>query len=311
MSQLQTSLKNAKDHPWQNATVSFYVVKRRLVHRDAHYEVLNVNVDEALAKKVRTITKGKILSSNAVRQYDFNTADLDDDVLGLKTDETDLQSVIDQISNGDVQNTNSYDDLVGSWLYIARLDLPNTPSLYGARKISSGWIAKEVCQLVNAIFKNNMLVDLEQGELFRIDTKIDFFSFDGVLFVADKKNFETALNFREGMERNRDEIVKEFQSLGFFANAQDITTLIGNNVTRLRRLSQVKNSAYYRDPKYLNALRRVNKAEKWGLNYDNKGRIIADEDTIENILKYLNNDRLSSKINKEEFAVDVKHKLAF
>ena len=59
------------------------------------------------------------------------------------------------------------------------------------------------CQLVNAIFKNNMLVDLEQGELFRIDTKIDFFSFDGVLFVADKKNFETALNFREGMERNR------------------------------------------------------------------------------------------------------------
>ena len=57
----------------------------------------------------------------------------------------------------------------------------------------------------------------------------------------------------------------------------------------------MKNSAYYRDPKYLNALRRVNKAEKWGLNYDSKGRIIADEDTIENILKYLNNDRLSSK----------------
>ncbi len=310
MSPLQTSLKKAKDLPWQNATVSFYVVKRRLVHRDAHYEVLNVNVDEALAKKVRKIAKDKIFGSNAVRQYDFNTADLDDDVLGLKTEETDLQSVIDQISNGDLQNANSYDDLVGSWLYIARLDLPNTPPLYAARKISSGWIAKEVSQLVNAIFKNNMLVDLEQGELFRIDSKIDFFSFDGVLFVADKRNFETALNFREGMERNRDEIVKEFQSLGFFANAQEIAALIGNNVNRLRKLSQVKNSAYYRDPKYLTALRKVNKSEKWGLNYDGKGCIIADEATIENILKYLNNDRLSSKINKEEFAVDVKHKLA-
>ena len=79
------------------ATVSFYVVKGRLVDRDAHYEVLNVNVDEALAKKVRTITKGKILSSNAVRQYDFNTADLNDDVLGLtKTDDAFLSVGIDQ-----------------------------------------------------------------------------------------------------------------------------------------------------------------------------------------------------------------------
>ena len=28
--------------------------------------------------------------------------------------------------------------------------------------------------------------------------------------AIDKKTFETALNFREGMERNRDELVKEF-----------------------------------------------------------------------------------------------------
>jgi hypothetical protein len=223
--------------------------------------------------------------------------------------ETDLQAVIDLIGNEDIPSATSYDELIGSWLYVARLDLPNTPPLYGVRKISSGWIAKEVLQLVNAIFQNNMLVNLDQGELFRIDSKIDFFAFDGVLFVADKKNFETALNFREGMERNRDEIVREFQILGFFANAQDITILIGNNVIRLRKLSQVKHAAYYRDPKYLKALRKVNESENWGLNYDGKGRIIADEGTIEHILKYLNNDRLSSKINKEEFAVDVKHKL--
>lgn len=101
----------------------------------------------------------------------------------------------------------------------------------------------------------------------------------------------------------------KFQELGFFANAQEIGGLIGNNVNRLRKLSQVKNSAYYRDEKYLQALKEINDAEKWGLEYDGKGLLVASEQTIESILKYLNNDRLSSKINNEEFAVDVKHKL--
>ena len=253
MKTLKATLKKAKQLQWQNATVSFYVVKRRLVQRDARYEVLTVNIDKELAKKVRGIVKSKIEYSNAVREYDFNVADLDDDVLGIKTSETDLQPVIETINRQDeIPAATTYEELIGSWLYIARLDLKDTPPIYAVRKVSSGWTAKQVTQfLVNAIFENNMLVDLDQKEIFRIDSKIDFFSFDGVLFVADKKNFETALNFREGMEKNRDAIIQEFQQLGFFANVQDIGGLIANNVNRLRKLSQVKNSAYYRDGKYL------------------------------------------------------------
>jgi Kiwa protein KwaB-like len=309
---LKSTLKKAKQIHWQHATVSFYVIKRRLVHRNAHYDVQNVNVDKELAKKVRSIVKSKIDQSNAVRAYDFNTADLDDDFLGVKTSETDLQPVIDLINGQEeIPSAASYDDLIGSWLYIVRLSLDDHPPLYGARKVSSGWTAKQVTQfLVNAIFENNMLVDIDRKEIFRIDSKIDFFSFDGVLFVADKRNFETALNFREGMERNRDEIIEEFKTLGFIANVEQISGLIGNNVNRLRKLSQVKNSAYYRDAKYLTALKKVNETEDWGLEYDTHGRLVANEQTIEAILKYLNNDRLISKINQEEFAVDVKHKLA-
>jgi hypothetical protein len=81
---------------------------------------------------------------------------------------------------------------------------------------------------------------------------------------------------------NRDEIVQEFQALGFFANVQEVAGLIGNNVSRLRKLSQVKNSAYYRDEKYLKALKEVNDAEKWGLEYDGHGLLVANEQTIDN-----------------------------
>jgi hypothetical protein len=43
-----------------------------------------------------------------------------------------------------------------------------------------------------------MLCDINQKKIFRIDKKIDFFSYGNSIFIADKKQFETALNFREG-----------------------------------------------------------------------------------------------------------------
>lgn len=100
------------------------------------------------------------------------------------------------------------------------------------------------------VFHNNMLVDLSQQEIFRIDGKVDFFTYNGVIFIADKRNFEAALNFREGMERNRDEIVKEFSELGLFENATAVSEFVGNNLRRLRRLSQVKKLAITKTPHF-------------------------------------------------------------
>lgn len=311
MKTLKSVLQKAKRLRWEKATVSFYIVHRRLVNRAGQYLVAGVNIDQTLAKKIRTTVADRIQRSNTVRIYDFNTSDLDDDVLAIETGATDFQPVIDLIGGDeDIPDVTNYEELIGSWMYIARLDLDGSPPLYAARKVAGGWTAKKVTQLVNAIFENNMLVDLDHKDVFRIDAHIDFFAFDDVLFVADKKNFETALNFREGMLRARDEIVKEFEQLGIFTNAGKIADMIGDNVTRLRRLAQVKNSGYYRDTKYLEALKRLNASEKWGLQYERGGTLTATDATIEDILRLLNNDRLNSKINDEVFDVDVKHKLA-
>lgn len=154
-----------------------------------------------------------------------------------------------------------------------------------------------------------MLVDIEQKEIFRIDGKVDFFSYDGTTFIADKKNFEAALNFREGMERNRDEIVREFHNLNLFDNASEVSTLVGDSIRRLRRLSQVKRAGYYKDVNFLENLKRVNAEENWGIKYSADGKLLVTEDDIDIVLRVLNNDRLTSKINSENFDVDVKHKL--
>lgn len=310
MEEKKKLLVKIKKLDWSSAKVSLYLVKRELVHREATYDVLQVNADDNLRKRLRGIAGGKIQQSNNALEYDFNTADLDDNLLGIATSETDFQSIIDVIAAEDEPDfADSIEQLIDSWLYIARLDLAGEPPLYAARRISEGWTTKKVTQLISMIFTNNMLMDIEQKEIFRIDGKVDFFSYDGTTFIADKKNFETALNFREGMEKNRDEIVEEFHTLNLFENATEVSTLVGNNMRRLRRLSQVKRAGYYKDTNFLANLKRVNDEEGWGIKYSADGKLLVTEDDIETVLRVLNNDRLTSKINSENFDVDVKHKL--
>jgi hypothetical protein len=310
MPDLQNTLQAVKRINWSQSAVSFYVIKRKLIRREAQYEVLQVNVDDNLRRKIKSATTGKIDRSNQAIEYDFNTADQDDDLLGISTAETDLQGIIDTLLRDDDPPTATrYEELVDSWVYLARLDVAGNPPLFAVRRVSESWSTKKVHQLINMIFQGNMLVDLDQQEIFRIDGQVDFFAYNGTTFIANKKNFETALNFREGMEKNRDEIVEEFSSLRLFEDVDSISSLVGNNIRRLRKLSQVKQAGYYRQEHFLINLKRVNEEEGWGITYSAEGKIMVNEDDIDTVLRVLNNDRLTSKINEENFDVDVKHKL--
>ncbi|MBS9783657.1 MAG: DUF4868 domain-containing protein [Pasteurella sp.] len=306
--ELQKHFNDVKSIDWSKALVSFYVVKRKLVNRKATYQILFVNTDEKLRKRMRKVSSQKIINSNQALEYDYHTIDLDDNLLGISTDETDLKEIIDNINAGNYTEVTDVNDLLGSWMYISRLEVDGKV-LYSVRKIVEGWDTKKKWEPINLIFSDNMLVDIDEKNVFRVDNKIDFFSFDGVIFIADKKVFEAALNFREGMERNRDEIVEEFKQQNLFVDADEISRLVGNNMHRLRKLSQVKKSEYYKDQVFLTNLKIVSKQEKWGIEYSDDGKLMVDENSIDTILTVLNNSRLKSPINQESFDVDSKHKL--
>ncbi len=307
---LKVKLDAIKNLNWNNASVSFFIVKRKLIQRSARYESLQVNVHKNLAKKLRDIVVNKIERSNTALEYDFITTDLDDNLLGLPTEDTDMQSIIDALQGEqDPPTVDQYQNLPDSWMYIARFDINGQPPLFSARRVPENWTTKKTFQWINMVFQDNMLVSLDEQQIFRIDEKIDFFAYEAILFIVDKKNFETALNFRKGMERNKDEIVKEFSKLGLFEDADTVSKLVGNNLRRLRRLSQIKKAGYYRNANFLERLKVVNEKDGWGIQCSPKGKLVVTEESIETILRVFNNDRLTSKINDENFDVDVKHKL--
>lgn len=310
MSNLTEVFSKLKKTNLKNYTVSMYVIKRNLRNRKANYTVFFTNIDEKLRKKLKDIAINQINESKNVKDYDFFTTDLDNSLLGINTSETDMLDLIKTIENSaDFDDIKNEEDLFNSWIYLTKLSYIEEPSLYFVRKISDGWRINKKFSIDLLKFEDNKLMDIGEKKFFRIDNKVDFFVYEDCIFIADKKNFEIALNFRDGMIKNRDDMIKEFESRKLFVDTTKLTEIIGDNSHRLRKLSQVKKAGYYKNNNYLEQLKIVSNQQNWGIQYNISGEIKVSEDNIDLILKLLNNDRLNSLINGEGFDVDNKNKI--
>lgn len=194
-----------------------------------------------------------------------------------------------------------------SWAYTVKLDHDGS-TVYGVRKINKYTQITKVKAVSYFIFEDKKLVDLGDKQIFPLDTHIDFFAHDGTTFITNKKEFESALNFREGMERNRDSILEEFKLLNLCSDVEPIRKVIGNNLHLLRKISSIQKGGYYRDKNFLQSLINKNVEKGWNLKIAN-GVVVIDESNVEFVLKLLNNERVESQINQEVFDAVVKRKV--
>ncbi|MBQ4797045.1 DUF4868 domain-containing protein, partial [Pectobacterium versatile] len=74
--------------------------------------------------------------------------------------------------------------------------------LFAWRKINSDTQPKKVRSKNAVFFQKHKLVDIDDKEVFLIDPIYDFFVYNGTTFIANKKQFESSMNFREGMKAN-------------------------------------------------------------------------------------------------------------
>jgi hypothetical protein len=307
MPAFKTSLKKLKALDLNKAVVNLWVIKRTIKDKIASYDIMSVDTEAKLKKKLLNIVLNSIQKSNDVRKYDYVTSDQDDDALAVTVKETDFVVISEKIAAGaDAPSAKKSEDLFDAWAYIIDLTVPNDKVL-AFKKVTESWDLKRKGPIYNLIFENTKLKDLEES-VFRVESSVDFVSFDDVLFVLNKKNFETGLNFRAGMEKNRDNVVAEMEGLRLFHDVAPIMEKCGSNIRYLRKLSTIRNNAYYKNPDFMKKLRTLNATENWGLKIEND-RIVVSGENVDLVLTLLNNDRLKSPINEEVFDVEVKHKV--
>jgi Kiwa KwaB-like protein len=307
--QASTVLKRVRKADFKNCETNLWLIKRRLSGKEAVYTALRVETDSKLKQRLKGAITRKILAKNLVlEEYDFLTADQDDRIFTLDSSETDFVKIHEQIKKGLANpKATKYEELLNSWAFVIELK-KGEQAIYGMRKVSALTQAKKVASLSSFLFQNSLLVDLSDKQVFTLDLNIDFFVFEGLAFITHKKDFESVLNFRKGMEDNRDAVLDEFTTLGVFSDTEPMREYIGVNLHHLRKISAIRKSAYYKDKKFMAALVQVNKDEKWGLLLSD-GKITVTEENAETVLTLLSNSRLRSPINQEVFDALVKKKV--
>jgi CRISPR/Cas system-associated endoribonuclease Cas2 len=291
---------------------SLWLLKRRLLSQVAHYSVVNVDVDKKLQAKLKHAVTSRIDTRNLkLMPYDFLTDDQDDRVLTLELEETDFNKIQAEVDKGTAnKKAEKFEDLLDAWAYVVKLE-NDSSSIYGVRKISQYTRAAKLAASGTTsffLFRDKQLTDIEDEKIFTFDTRIDFFAHDGMIFIANKRDFESVMNFRVGMEKNRDSVLEDIAALNVFSDVNTISKHVGSNLNLLRKLSAIQKSGYYKDPAFLKKLITLNQQKGWGLKVEN-GVIVVDDESVNLVLKLLNNDRLESPINLEVFDASVKRKV--
>ncbi|WP_229007797.1 Kiwa anti-phage protein KwaB-like domain-containing protein [Methylophilus sp. Leaf408] len=303
------TLQALRASDFKHWVTTFWLVKRKLSQQQAKYSVLKVDTDAKLEQKLKNAVTEKILDQDyQLDDYDFLTADQDKSLLTIASSETDVMLIQAEIEKGTANaKVEQYEQLLDSWAMVIKLEHQDK-AIYAYRKISKLNHAARLSHVSFIQFKDQELKDLDEKEIFTIDTQVDFFTYDGTTFIANKKEFEKTLNFRAGMEKNRDVVLKEFVDLNIFNDASLLKEHIGANLNYLRKVSSIQKSGYYKDATFMEELVKVNQLKNWGLQVEN-GAIVINEASIDLVLTLLNNGRLESPINHEMFDAAVKKKV--
>jgi hypothetical protein len=307
---VKQALQTLRATDFKHWVATFWLVKRKLSQQQARYSVLKVDTDSKLEQKLKNAVTEKILDQDyQLDDYDFLTADQDKGLLTIASSDTDVMLIQAEIEKGTANaKVEQYEQLLDAWAMVIKLEHQDK-AIYAYRKINKFNNATRLSHVSFIQFKDQELKDLDEKEIFTIDTQVDFFTYDGTTFIANKKEFESTLNFRAGMEKNRDVVLQEFVDLKIFSDATLLKEHIGANLNYLRKVSSIQKSGYYKDAKFMEELVKVNQSKSWGLQVEN-GAIVINETSIDLVLTLLNNGRLESPINHEVFDASVKKKVS-
>ncbi len=280
---------------------TFWLIKRKAVDREAQYSVLRVNTDIKLKRRFKGYLKQQLQTRNFhLETYEYSNVDADDVLFTLDKDATDFPKVEAAIEQGfDNAIAREYSELLNSWAYVVQFE-NGKERLYAWRQINAMTDPKKVKSKKATFFKDHKLIDVDEEKVFMIDPRFDFFVFDGFTFISNKRAFESAMNFRDGMKKNGAELLGEFEKMSFLSNVEPIKEYVGDNLHHLRKLASIRNLGYYKQPHYVSKLMQVSQEEGWELKISNE-KIVVELETMELLLKLLNNDRLRSPINDELF----------
>lgn len=303
MTDLHSKLSNLKDFKIDSGTVSLWVVKSRTENKKMKYTCRWVKVDDDitsetyLAGNLLKIVKGTIGRYDSIENYEFIAKPEDKTFLSIPSSETNMTVIQEKVDlPGTEHIANHEKHIVNSTGYVIKIQV-GQQYLYAYTKTAGTWNTKKVSSGYFSAFSGEKMIGLCENKIFKIEDHIDFILFEGNIFIANKRAFESAMNFKEGMKTRTNELIIEFNNLGLFTDTKPISKFVGEDARYLRSMSSIKDKGFYEDKDFMSNLATLNKTEGWGLDIDANGVITAKPENIKLILTLLNDLRLKSLLS--------------
>ena len=281
------------------ANLSLWIFKKR---NAGGFSAKSIDVTDALANELRRIASAAILARTEVDDYSLTAQCNEVSCLHVGTDETcfsDLAAVVNvPAEEHRVTGERDFQNLMG---YVVRLRI-GEQIVYCVKQVTDAWKTKKARTVINVVLHANQL-DLVEDRSFTISKLIDFVVFGDDLFIMNKRAFEYMLSYKIEYANSFVELQREEAFTTRFVDMQPLIDHVGSNTMHLRRMAVIHQKAHYRDEAYMTRLREVNAQEGWDIQFDEVGRIVANENSMKVIMQVLLNHRLYSRLSLSTFDV--------
>lgn len=292
------TLKELKSFDIQNSEVKLWTFKGTAPKLNGHWIETSDNLDKSL----KIIVQDQLVSLTEELDYSQMAENNESSVLTLPLDETHADVLRDVMSDQTSRRkTKALTTLRNARFYAVRIANDNG-YIFAVRKAESSWKTKEQISVLSVIYSDKVL-DLAEDQSFKIHRDFDFFVKGDRVFVANKRNFESVLCYREEHMRDFADLTVNSSFVANFDSLDALKEYVGENRTHLRRMSAIRSKGFFSNQIFMANLRA--KFADFGLhiNFDVNGKIIPCAHTCKDIMTALLDHRLRSGFSGNTYDV--------
>jgi hypothetical protein len=144
---------------------------------------------------------------------------------------------------------------------------------------------------------------LEPAPAFSLSAFVDFFIFDGMIYMLDKGRFESVLSYRQAHANQFLTLQAEPAFSLIFSDMAPLVAFIGANKIQLRRACAIETKGHYRNNAFMQRLRQRFQQFHLNIVFDANGLIVPTPETCADIMTALLDHRLSSAFSEAIYDV--------
>ncbi|VFB09263.1 Uncharacterised protein [Aeromonas salmonicida] len=309
---LDQKLQHLKSLNLYDSVVNFWVCNVNTRNKNKRFSnIKRLQLHDDAKSLFRGYVTDCIAGNEHISELRHVTTNQDNRFFYIESDATDLSQASSTILTDDIRTITNKDELNEFNSYVIQLTLSDGENIFAFRYISGSWSVNSASGKFFGfeLSNNSLIVKVSQDFKFQVTPYIDFIQHSDDVFIADVKQFETAMNYHERLKEKKNEAIAAMYSddLMVTSSKGTLEKVIGNDKFLMRQLAAVHQKSYYTNNAWLAQLKiAAETAGNWKIQFDENGKIVVhdNKEYVKELLILLQNKRVKTVVDGYVYDVD-------